>query len=167
MEDADISIRLHTSDHLSPPGRTPPAPLYSQSLQNRTSFIPGSNRVDGEVGGAVKDALEREHVQCEASASHALPVNMSSRNIASSEVDRENLKKPERGSARFLARPNKRRRIRHVLYRSNVTSGRRMAQWGPFKSTFLHFKFGLMWYFGCSSAELQRAYDELYTDAYR
>jgi hypothetical protein len=60
-----------------------------------------------------------------------------------------------------------RRRIRHVMYRSNVTSGRRMVHWGGLKTTYLHFKFGLMWYFGCSPRQLQKAYDELYTDNYR
>lgn len=61
----------------------------------------------------------------------------------------------------------RRKSVRHVVYRSNVTSGRRMAAWGPLKSTFLHFKFGLMWYFGCTPAQLKEAYNKLYTDAYR
>eukprot|EP00892_Ulva_mutabilis_P001662 jgi/Ulvmu1/11497/UM077_0046.1 len=64
-------------------------------------------------------------------------------------------------------RPGKRARVRHVMYRGNETSGRRMAAWGGLKATALHFRIGLMWLFGCTPQQLQHVYDTLYTDSIR
>lgn len=57
--------------------------------------------------------------------------------------------------------------MRHVAYRGNETSGRRMVAWGGLKATALHFRIGLMWLLGCSPQALQRVYDTAYTDAIR
>jgi hypothetical protein len=169
MEDADISIRLHSGNPLSSPSKAPHTPFSSQSLQNGVPGIQGPSEGNVQFCGAINRSTQQEQGEASAlpSPSHALPVHVLAQSSASSVLDGESMKSSEKGPYGRLRRLHKRRRIRHVLYRSNVTSGRRMAEWGPWKSTFLHFKFGLMWYFGCSSVQLQRAYDELYTDAYR
>lgn len=59
--------------------------------------------------------------------------------------------------------------VQHVQYRHGETSGRRMAAWGPWKTTRLHFHIGMLWWFsgGTSPEKLQATYDEHYGDAIR
>jgi hypothetical protein len=57
--------------------------------------------------------------------------------------------------------------IRQVLYRTNETCGRRFVAWGPWRSTWIHVKLSLMWFFGCTPEALKRAYDAIYTDSIR
>lgn len=167
MEDADFSIRLHTGDPLSAPTKMSPSACSSRALKSPVSCNPGHR----ERISSSAEKKHSAHVHSAESAlpslSHGLPPHALAQSTAGSVIDRERDGSFKNVPGSVGSRKHRRRRIRHVLYRSNVTSGRRMAQWGPVKTTFLHFKFGLMWYFGCSAEQLQKAYDELYTDAYR
>lgn len=163
MEDADFSIRLHTGDHLSSP--TPPIP---SSCPSHTLQSQGSNSSSHQH----KALPSRQSKHCEnahsalPSLSHAVSTHALTHSPSGGRVDSSRSAGSSESSSHSRQK-HPRRRIKHVVYRSNETSGRRMAQWGPLKSTFLHFKFGLMWYWGCSSAHLQRMYNELYTDTIR
>lgn len=164
MEDADLSIRLHTGDIAPSPGSTP--------ASRHPSIAPLSHgpAIRGNIDRAVLRCKDTEHVAPLPSLA-PVPSGISSHAFAHSTtgsgIARESDQNFRNAQNRCVGGQHRRRRIRHVLYRSNVTSGRRMAHWGPFKTTFLHFKFGLMWYFGCSAEQLQEAYEKLYTDAYR
>jgi hypothetical protein len=58
-------------------------------------------------------------------------------------------------------------RVRLLMDRSVVTSGRRLAAWGSARATWIHFRIALKWVGGAGPAEMRRLYDDLYTDAYR
>ena len=47
------------------------------------------------------------------------------------------------------------------------TSGRRLAEWGNLKGTWIHFRLATHWYFGGSTEELHQLYRRLYTDDFR
>lgn len=153
MEDADFSIRLHAGD---PHSSAPASQCISGVPLTHASDNRGhSGRTDSRCSSTAHDAPS-----VPALASRMQP-HAFAQSTAGSEIASDRI------SGSSVSGKRRRRRIRHVVYRSNVTSGRRMVQWGPFKTTFLHFKFGLMWYFGCSAEQLQEAYNKLYTDAYR
>ncbi len=54
-----------------------------------------------------------------------------------------------------------------LLGQTAVTSGRRLAAWGPAYATYVHALISVKWYFGSSYAELHRLYRNMYTDTYR
>jgi len=56
-----------------------------------------------------------------------------------------------------------RRRIR-MINRVVETSGRRFDRWGAWYATYVHFRVGLTWYFGCDAHTLHRLYKRLYGD---
>lgn len=58
-------------------------------------------------------------------------------------------------------------RIVRVTKSKNITSGRRIAAWGPIKSTYIQFRIGLSWFLGAKHDALYRLYHRLYTDRYR
>jgi hypothetical protein len=58
-------------------------------------------------------------------------------------------------------------RVRQVLNRCSVTSGRRLDAWGPVKATYIHAAIGISWYFRRDPVQLQELYSRLYTDAFR
>lgn len=62
---------------------------------------------------------------------------------------------------------HRRGRVRMILDRQVVTSGRRLAAWGNLRGTYIHFVIGVRWFLGASPAEMKRLYDDLYTDNYR
>ena len=57
--------------------------------------------------------------------------------------------------------------IHQVLYRRGTTCGRRFVVWGSWRSTYIHFKLSLQWYFGCSPEALKAEYDKIYRDDIR
>lgn len=58
-------------------------------------------------------------------------------------------------------------RVKQVLTRLSVTSGRRLAVWGTAKATYIHAVLGTSWYFRRDPVQLRELYDRLYTDAFR
>lgn len=58
-------------------------------------------------------------------------------------------------------------RVRQVLDRLSVTSGRRLAAWGNWKATYIHVVMGCAWYFGKDPQQLKELYVRLYTDSFR
>lgn len=58
-------------------------------------------------------------------------------------------------------------RVKQVLNRVSVTSGRRLDAWGPVKATYIHLVIGTSWYFTRDPAQLKQLYNKLYTDAFR
>jgi hypothetical protein len=58
-------------------------------------------------------------------------------------------------------------RIVQVLDRLSVTSGRRLAEWGSLRATYIHFRVATHWYFGGSAEQLKELYTKLYTDSFR
>jgi len=58
-------------------------------------------------------------------------------------------------------------RIVRVTKSMNITSGRRIAAWGPIRATYIHFRIGLSWFLGAKQEALYRLYHRLYTDRYR
>lgn len=53
------------------------------------------------------------------------------------------------------------------LHAVNRTSGRRIGEWGNFKSTMIQARVALAWWLGATPEELWNIYDKLYTDAFR
>lgn len=58
-------------------------------------------------------------------------------------------------------------RIKQVLDRECVTSGRRIAAWGSLKATYIHVVIALNWYLGMDSQNLKELYHRMYTDNFR
>jgi hypothetical protein len=58
-------------------------------------------------------------------------------------------------------------RVKQVLNRLSVTSGRRLDAWGPLRATYIHVVIGASWYFRRDPVELKELYTLLYTDAFR
>lgn len=58
-------------------------------------------------------------------------------------------------------------RVKQVLDRVCVTSGRRLEAWGPIRSTYIHFVIAANWYFKQDPEEVNQLYNRLYTDAFR
>lgn len=58
-------------------------------------------------------------------------------------------------------------RVKQVLNRLSVTSGRRLDAWGPVRATYIHFVIGSSWYFCRDPVQLEKLYEQLYTDAFR
>lgn len=71
-------------------------------------------------------------------------------------------------SAREAGVPLRRRgRVKMILDRHVVTSGRRLVAWGNLRATYIHCTFGLKWLLGASAPEMKQLYADLYTDRYR
>lgn len=49
----------------------------------------------------------------------------------------------------------------------NATSGRRIASFGNWKATLVHFQLALAWWNGADPRKLRAIYDDIYTDNYR
>ncbi len=64
---------------------------------------------------------------------------------------------------------HKRRRGRVVMAMNpvNVTSGRRLSDWGALQATYIHFYIALQWYFGAKPDQMYRIYHQMYTDNHR
>ena len=54
-----------------------------------------------------------------------------------------------------------------VMNPVNVTSGRRLSNWGAVQATWIHFYIALRWYFGASPDQMYRIYRNMYTDNHR
>lgn len=93
-------------------------------------------------------------------------------------------KKPQQGTRFTMASPDAsskiqelpaphkqllqpRGRIKQVLDRSCVTSGRRIVEWGVWRATYIQAVIGVKWYFGMKPEQLRELYHELYTDNFR
>lgn len=58
-------------------------------------------------------------------------------------------------------------RVKQVLDRVNVTSGRRLAAWGDLKATYIHVVMSLCWYLERDPQRLHALYKKIYTDVFR
>ena len=58
-------------------------------------------------------------------------------------------------------------RVKQVLNRLSVTSGRRLDAWGALKATYIHAVIGASWFFQRDPVRLKELYHRLYTDAFR
>lgn len=58
-------------------------------------------------------------------------------------------------------------RVKQVLDRLSVTSGRRLEAWGPLWATFIHLRISAAWYFQRDPVLVRQLYERLYTDAFR
>lgn len=65
---------------------------------------------------------------------------------------------------RGAERPGRPAQVVRQLGRCATTSGRRVKQWGGWRSTFTHFGLGLAWHFGASPQTLDALVDVLYRD---
>ena len=54
-----------------------------------------------------------------------------------------------------------------VMNPVNVTSGRRLSNWGAVQATWVHFYIALRWYFGATPDQMYRIYHSMYTDNHR
>jgi hypothetical protein len=89
----------------------------------------------------------------------ALPANPSS--SSSSSVSRPGV------SAWLQDWLQPRGRVKQVLDRVNVTSGRRLAAWGELKATYIHVVMSLCWYLERDPQKLHQLYKKIYTDVFR
>lgn len=58
-------------------------------------------------------------------------------------------------------------RVKQVLNRTVVTSGRRLEAWGELYGTWVHFVIGLCWYIEKDPHKLKQLYHSMYTDKFR
>lgn len=166
MEDADLCIRMHEA---GPTKLTTPALSSTISskpatdIQTCTTLSPALR-----LGQEALDGHTSRQQQVQEPAAGTAPAgpqggspHAQSRQPALTEVLKRGIQQP----IQRLLQP--RGRIKQVLDRKAVTSGRRIAALGSWKATYVHVVISLNWYFGKDPQQLRKLYDELYTDAFR